>query len=335
MLETKTFIPGPLQEFIWRPITRSDSVAMNTLLLAVEAHDQRGWVDTLEDRERNIDDPESNPATDSLAAFLPDGQLIAYGWVFTPPASETQCISFLDGVVHPDYRGRGLGTYILEWTEHRGRQIQNGIPGAQTRFLRLNTNQHLPDSQKLFEQQGFQPVRYYYRMRRDLSQPIPEVQLPGHLQLQTWNSDFNSAALQVVNETFEDHWGNIPLNEEHFQTWIIQHEYFRPQLSFMVMDGHEIAGLTINKIKVAENEANGAQEGWIGTLGVRRAWRRQGVASAILCASMRAFKAAGMETVGLTVDSDNLTGALRIYERLGFFVVRQINQYSKTINMES
>jgi mycothiol synthase len=334
MLETTTHIPVSLQEYTWRPITRHDSVAMNTLLLAVEAHDQRGWVDTLEDRERDINDPESNPTTDSLAAFLPDGQMVAYGWVFTPPASDTECISFLDGAVHPAYRRRGLGTYIVSWTERRGSQIQRTIPGEQARFLRLNAHKHLVDTQKLFEQQGFQPVRYYYRMRRDLSQPIPDIQLPDHLQLQTWNSDLNSAALSVVNETFEDHWGHIPLDEEHYQTWIIQHEYFRPELSFMVMDGDQIAGLTINRIRVAENEAAGIKEGWIGTLGVRRPWRNQGLASAILSASMRAFKAAGMQTVGLTVDADNLTGALRIYERLGFFVVLQINQYSKTIHME-
>ena len=116
--------------------------------------------------------------------------------------------------------------------------------------------------------------------------------------------------------------------------WVIDHEDFRPELSFMVMDGAELVGLSVNKVRDAENAAKGIKEGWIQSLGVRRAWRRQGIASALICASMHAFKAAGLEFAGLTVDTDNTTGALRIYERLGFTVITRIVSVAKTITLE-
>lgn len=327
-------LPLTLQEYTWRPIEREDAQALNALLLAAEAKDRRGWVDTLEDRERDFTDTDSNPATDSLAAFTTQGQLVAYGWVFTPPPSETESISFLDGNVHPDYRARGLGTTILKWLVQRSREIQNSVPGPQNRFIRANFPDHLTGNQKIFAQQGFEPIRYFYRMRRDLSQPIPDYKVPESLRLQTWNSELNAAALKADNEAFEDHWGHIPLDEEHWNMWFIQHEDFRPEQSFMVTEGSEIAGLSINKIRTAENAVTGIKEGWIQSLAVRRPWRRQGIATALLCASMHAFKAAGLDYAGLAVDTDNLTGALRIYERLGFSVITRFISVSKPISTE-
>ena len=49
---------------------------------------------------------------------------------------------------------------------------------------------------------------------------------------------------------------------------------------------------------------------------------------------MHAFKAAGLEFAGLSVDTDNTTGALRIYERLGFTVITRIVSVAKTITLE-
>lgn len=327
-------LPLTLQEYTWRPVRREDSHPLNALLLAAEAQDRRGWVDTLEDRERDLTDPESNPETDSLAVFTPEGQLVAFGWIFTPPPSDTESISFLDGNVHPDFRQRGLGTAIVKWLVQRGGEIQNSISGPPAHYLRVTFPDYLNSNGNLFAKQGFQPIRYYYRMRRDLSQPIPEYKVPESLHLQTWNPELNADALKADNEAFEDHWGHIPLDEEHWNTWFLQHEDFRPELSFMVTDGQEIAGLSINKVRTAENAVTGIQEGWIQSLAVRRPWRRQGIASALLCASMQVFKSAGLDFAGLTVDTDNLTGALRIYERLGFSVVTRFISVSKTISTE-
>ena len=92
----------------------------------------------------------------------------------------------------------------------------------------------------------------------------------------------------------------------------------RPDLSLMVMDGADIAAFSINRVKHLENQRLGIRRGWIGSLGTRRAWRKRGLASALLAESMRRFKAEGFDCVGLGVDAKNLTGALALYERIGF-----------------
>ncbi len=327
-------LPLPLQEYIWRPVVREDAVALNALLLAAEAVDRRGWVDTLEDRERDFTDPETNPATDSLAVFTPSGQLIGYGWIFTPLPTAKLSFSFMEGTVHPAFRRHGLGTFILRWLVQRSSEIQSHVAETQLRLLRMSIPDFLSDYIKLYGQHGFEPARYFYRMRRDLNLAIPEVQLPASLQLIAWNTELDEAARQAVNEAFEDHWGSIPTNSEHWKMWVTEHEYFHPELSFMVTEGDELAGVSVNKIRAAENKVVGIKEGWIQTLGVRRAWRRQGIASALICASMHAFKAAGLEYAGLTVDTDNFTGALRLYERLGFKDISRIISFAKTINPE-
>jgi mycothiol synthase len=51
---------------------------------------------------------------------------------------------------------------------------------------------------------------------------------------------------------------------------------------------------------------------------VRRAWRGRGVASALIVASLHALRERGMAIASLGVDGENLTGALRLYEQLGF-----------------
>ena len=79
-----------------------------------------------------------------------------------------------------------------------------------------------------------------------------------------------------------------------------------------------MAGFCVNMVRVEENQSAGIREAWIQDLGVRRNWRRQGIGEALVSASMRAFKADGFDYAGLAVDGDNLTGAHRIYERLGF-----------------
>jgi ribosomal protein S18 acetylase RimI-like enzyme len=97
------------------------------------------------------------------------------------------------------------------------------------------------------------------------------------------------------------------------------------------MDGAEVAGFSLNGVSVEENARHGRSEAWVEELAVRRPWRKRGVATALLCASMHAFKAEGLQHAILGVDTQNLSGALRVYERVGFKSVRRYTQFEKRI----
>jgi mycothiol synthase len=327
-------------DLTWRPAQPDDAVALNRLLLDIESTDHRGWVDTLEDRQNDFKDPDTNAATDSLLAITPQGIVAAMAWVFTPPPTSTEHLSFLWGEVHPEFRRHGLGSFIINWMEARGRQILADRPNDLPHIFRTNTPDNLPDRVSLLEKNGYHVVRVFYRMRRDLAEPIPEWTLPASVRMIPWRLDLEDQAMDAFNASFSDHWGFIPIQQDQWNLWLVKHADFRPNLSFLTLAPDEsgaerVIGFSINQVHEAANQAEGITQGWVRDLGVIRAYRRQGVATALLCASMQAFKDAGMQYAGLGVDSENLTGALRIYERVGFKVTQHSLAYAKRVNYEA
>jgi len=108
--------------------------------------------------------------------------------------------------VHPAYRGNGLDDFVFEWAEARGRAKLGDMPFDFPRLLRTGIQDDLHDRIALVEQHGFRPARYFYRMRRDLSQPIPEGAPPEGITLRTYSPELSQGMLQAFNESFADHW---------------------------------------------------------------------------------------------------------------------------------
>ena len=62
---------------------------------------------------------------------------------------------------------------------------------------------------------------------------------------------------------------------------------------------------------------------------VRRRWRKKGVASALIARCLHALRDAGYHEASLGVDADNISGALRIYEKMGYRVQQRYVRYEK------
>ena len=71
--------------------------------------------------------------------------------------------------------------------------------------------------------------------------------------------------------------------------------------------------------------------GWIGTLAVRPAWRRRGLGRALLLEGFRRFAASGESHVALGVDSENPSGATRLYESVGMRVLWRADVWRKVL----
>jgi mycothiol synthase len=76
-----------------------------------------------------------------------------------------------------------------------------------------------------------------------------------------------------------------------------------------------------------EHTALGIERGWLEHISVRRPWRRRGLGRAITAESLRRLRAAGMTDAMLGVDADNPTGAVGLYEGLGFELERKATAY--------
>jgi|SRR5579859_370203 len=322
-------------QYTYRPARLADMPGVHNLLAAMAALNPNYYAPNLEDIKSDFADPWSIPETDTRVAVAPGGALAAYCRVLANPEPEDTLCAYLDDDVHPEHRNQGLEEPLLDWLEARGaarlREIAAAHPIHKPPVMRLGCWDTEPERRARYEQRGFQPVRYFYRMRRDLSQPIPDRPLPDGLMLRTYQPELDEAMRQTFNESFRDGWTFDPVTPSDWQQFFVQRSTFRPDLSFAVLEGAEVVAISVNRFDPVVAERTGFKSGWIGSLGTRRAWRKRGLASALLVASMRAFQAAGLEYAGLGVDAQNPTGALGLYEGLGFAPYARSLVFQKTL----
>ncbi len=321
--------PTTCPEYIWRPARKEDAPAIFQFLLDIDAHDGRQWAGTLSDMEKEFDDPDVRVETDTLIALTPDGLVAANTWIIAPPEPGEEYLAYLWIDIHPEHRDTGLGDFMLNWAEARGRQILAERPHDRPHILRVGCMDFERYRRDLVDRHGFSIIRHFFTMRRDLSRPIAEVVLPKGIEITSWRPDLDQCTFEAFDESFQDHWGYSPTTKEVWDNQEISRDSFMPDHSFVILDGEEVAGLSINYYSPEENERHNIDEAWIGILGVRRNWRRRGFATALLNQSMYAFKAMGVEYATLGVDAQSPTGALGVYERVGFETVKRSVAYWK------
>jgi mycothiol synthase len=165
----------------------------------------------------------------------------------------------------------------------------------------------------------------------EMDTPAPDAVFPEGITLRTYQTEADAEALYLaVEDSFRDHFGFVeePFEEglkrfKHFWT----SEGFDPTLLFMAMDGDQVAGINLCR----PHSYNDPDMGWVGTLGVRRPWRKHGLGLALLRHSFNEFYRRGKRKVGLGVDAQNLTGALRLYENAGMHVHQAFDQYEREL----
>ena len=110
---------------------------------------------------------------------------------------------------------------------------------------------------------------------------------------------------------------------EHFEYSRFKEEGFDPTLWFLAMDGDKIAGLSLCRKFGWEDKSHGI----VTTLGVRREWRRRGIALALLHHSFGEYWQRDQKIVTLDVDASSLTGGVQLYEKAGMQIDKRIDIY--------
>jgi mycothiol synthase len=211
--------------------------------------------------------------------------------------------------VHPDFGGRGLGGRLIEHAERRSKDLGGKI-------LKLGSFAENLDAQRLLARAGYHPVRRFYRMQIDLDRPPPEPGWPTGVTCATFDVAEARALHAAVQDAFAENWDSRPLPFEEWKALRIDAPDFDPMLWLVARDGGEIAGF-------ARCEHKRWGMGWIAALGVRKPWRRRGLGLALLLRAFGEFYERGEPRVGLGVDSENQTGATRLYERAGMSVIAE------------
>jgi mycothiol synthase len=169
----------------------------------------------------------------------------------------------------------------------------------------------------LFQSSGYNIVRHSYRMRVDLNGTLPEPDWPDTISVRTMREGEERRFYDAQNASFEGTWMFHPEPYETWHHWFVDDPSFDPTLWFVAESGDELAGIVI--ARKADQEPG---LGWIRILGVLPEYRQRGLGQALLRHAFAEFASRGLSAVGLGVDAENPTGAVRVYERAGMHVER-------------
>jgi mycothiol synthase len=270
-----------------------------------------------------------DPYKDVLFAEV-DGKPVGYSRVFWERLEEGIRVYNLFGFLLPEWRHKGIGTAMLKYNEARLRQIAADHPKGEPRYFQSWAVDTEKPTRALLESQGYSPIRHGYQMVRDLSERFPEAPMPDGLEIRPVKEEHILAVIHAANDAFQDHWGYRPITDEEIEGWT-KSPNFRPELWKVAWDGDQIAGSVQNFINPEENEEYDRKRGYTEGISTCRPWRRRGLASALIVESMKMFKEMGMTETAHGVDTENTSGALRLYQSLGYKVVKQDTIYRKSM----
>jgi mycothiol synthase len=293
---------------------------MAAVMVAASRADGVAWVPTGDQlRIDKQDSPTIDPARDIVLAEV-DDRLVACAGADRVIRDATPIYETW-GAVHPEMRRRGLGSALLEWNIARSRERAATLDPAAPVAVQAHVEQGEVGQAALVVARGFEIVRRFQLMRRDLTEPIADVPLPDGLELRPVLLEQHRAIYEAQGEAFRDHWGAREPTDHGFE-----YTHGRKELDtglwVVAWDGDEIAGVIENWIWTEENDTLGVRRGWLERVSVRRPWRRRGLARAMSAASLVRLRDAGMTEAMLGVDADNSNGAVGLYEGVGFEVHR-------------
>ena len=257
--------------------------------------------------------------TDMLMAEV-DGRLVGFGCVLWWVNDADERLYGITGQIHPQWRGQGIGRALLHWQEERIAAIAATHPAGEPRFIQAYSMENAQSRLALLKHSGYHVIRYGYMMVRPTLDDVPdEWPLPAGLEVRPVQPEHMRPIWEASEEAFQDHWGHRPRSEEDFQAFVNWPEA-QPHLWQVAWDTrtNEVAGMVLNSIYERENARLGVRRGWTDPICVRRPWRRQGLARALIMRSLKLLRDLGMTEAALGVDAENPNKALHLYESSGY-----------------
>ncbi len=304
-----------------RPMTPGDMAAAAALLAAAEVVDDTGehmsaedlagwWVNDLVDLPR-----------DSRLVQTADGEVVAVAVVDAPPTFRDAFTVYLEGCVHPGWRGRGIGRALLAWQLERGAQVHaERHPEAPAR-LTVSVFTSMTAAEALVRRAGLTPRRWFSHMSRALTDLPAPTAVPG-VRLVPFTFDRDDEVRRAHNAAFTDHYGSSERDAASWQVLFTGQNTFRPDVSVLALEDDAVVGYTLAYVSEAGFAATGERETYLGQIGVLPHARGRGLAKATIVEAMRLAAEHDCTVAALQVDSENGSGAVGLYEGLGFATQR-------------
>ena len=334
-----TFISDNLYS---RPATLADVEAIVTLLNKHSMAFSGMQKTTLARYQGRLKGTGFNLETDSQVVSTGQGDIVGYCALTSSwPHVEIWVKLALDA----SYRGQSIGTALLQWAERRSKAIIAAAPAGTRVVLNcddaFNTDYATRD---LLVAQGYLPVRHFVHLRLTLDSPPPEPVWPDGVRVEVVRPDHWPKLGPALEEAFEDHWGVLrddvlaelglrepeetnSSDEDTPPTEEAQQYFNTPGLCFVALAGEDVVGSCLCNAKAIEVPGAGK----LGSLSIRRPWRRQGIGLALTYQALGEFYRRGIRQVITDTDAGSFTNAPRLYVKAGFSTFCQQDVYQKEI----
>ena len=236
-------------------------------------------------------------------------------WADVAPHTQLETIAY----VRPSLWGRGLNAWLLRLGEERARDKLHLAPPGERVVVQVPRFAENAPAGRLFASLGYGYVRTFWMMRIELESAPPEPRVPDGIRIRTLELGRDERALHAAFvEAFAEDWGHGFHSFEEWSHFDLEGEGsgFDPSLWFLAVDGNEIAGAACCRASTPR-AADIAQ---VSELAVRPPWRRRGIGLGLLHTAFGEFHRRRIPRAELGVDSQNATGATRLYERAGMHV---------------
>ena len=250
----------------------------------------------------DLEDPTVDVARDTWLVRAEDGVPVAFGLlVGRDPANPQRSFAR----VHPEHRGRGVGTFLLDAIEERARV--RVAAGAGPRLLHAEL---APDDERanaLFAARGYREVRRLHHLVRTLTDADASLgDPPDGLAARPIDVDRDAAAVEALDARCFA--GAFGYERQPIDVW--RREHLDPALaaSTLVEDGDAVVGFSI---------LLPGDPPWIEILAVAPERRRRGLATWLLRRAFADLRAAGADRVKIAVDGGNAHGAPHLYAAVG------------------
>ena len=302
-------------------------MAINELMAAAEAVDRTDEHYSVEDVLEELDNPMIDLARDWVVVEA-DGRIVAHAQL-TPRAPYDGSLKVeIGGTVHPDHRGQGLGSQLVPAMIDRAREYVRERGDLQP-VIAATAPADNTDLADIFARHGMLPHRWNFLMVCDLSRVEGSGNgLPEGYVVSTWEGIDQDEMRLAHNEAFVDHPGFVPWSRELWAQWVVETRNSRPALSLVARDADgRVAAYVQTSEFDAFFEATGVREAYVNKVGTLPDHRRRGLAAALLRIAVRSYRDAGYGRASLDVDSENPTGALGLYESIGFATDQRWSSY--------
>ena len=310
----------------------SDYPLMVAVMEGCREVDERDWISSVE--ETAVDYAHltnCDPATDMIFVEVA-GELVGYGRCWWYNMVDGSIAYYFFAHLLPEWRGTGIRLAMVHHLKLRLRQMAADHPADKEKNFVNWGMQAETHWINLLLAEGHQIVRYGLDMVRPDLENIPVCPLPEGIEVRRGTEAQTRQIWEAAREAFRDHWGMSEWSEESFNAWS-EYPTYNPSLWQIAWAGDEVAGGVLNFIDPKENEENGRLRGYTETIFVRRPWRKQGVAKALIARSFQVLKDEGMTEAALGVDAENLSGALHLYRKMGFEEVKRGMTFRKPLSL--